>query len=213
MTTARSNTYIWATWLAKLMAGQQACEFSAWFKAHYLYDKLPGGFDAGAWTIEHARCLHELRVERLQAREAVYVGTTNSFRYQPRPGVTLAGRPDLIGDDLLSNPTVYAVKTGREKTSDWIEVLIYMHVLPLAVERYRGIRLDGCVVYADHRLSLPAASIDGGFIRNFEYFLGVIAGESAPPKAPGESECRFCNIGSSDCPERWGESGTALKLA
>jgi hypothetical protein len=138
---------------------------------------------------------------------------SNSFQYEPRTGVTLAGQPDLVGDNLVSSPTVYVVKTGRPKTSDWIETLIYMHVLPLVVQRYRGMALDGCVVYNDHRIRIPAASVDSGFVSNFEYFLGVIAAETAPPKAPSESECRFCDIGSLDCPERWRESRTTLKLA
>ena len=82
MAVARNNTYIWTSWLAKLMAGQQACEFSGWFKAHYQYDKLPAGdFDPAAWKMEHARLVRELRFERLRAGEAVYVGASNAFRY------------------------------------------------------------------------------------------------------------------------------------
>lgn len=203
MATARDTTYIWVSWLAKLMAGQQACEFSAWFKAHYQYDKLPGDFDPAAWKMEHARLVRELRLERLQAGEAVYVGASNAFRYQPRPGVTLAGRPDLVSDDFLLSPTVHAVRTGRPKASDLIEIMIALHSLPLAVERYRGIQLRGCVVYPDHRIHVPESAVGPEFVSNFEYFLDVLASETAPPKAPSESECHFCNIGASDCPERW----------
>jgi hypothetical protein len=213
MAIARTNTYIWVTWLAKMMSGQQACDFSAWFKSHYQYDKLPTDFDVGAWTIQHARLLRELRIERLQAHETVYLGTSNSFSYQVRPGVTLAGRPDLVGDDLVGSPVVYAAKTGLAKTSDWIEVLICMHVLPLAVERYRGIQLRGCVVYPDRRIHIPESAVGPEFVSNFEYFVDVLAGETAPSKAPSEAECRSCNIGAVDCPERWGGGSRAAKLA
>lgn len=213
MATPRKEPYVWVTWLAKLMAGEKGCEFSSWFRTRHIYDKLPSDFDVAAWTIEHARQVRELRIERLRAKETVYVGNANAFTCQPRPGVTLAGRPDLIGDCLLANPIIYGVKTGRPKTSDVIEIIIYMHLLPLAVQRYGGTEFNGCLVYGDDRhIRIPASSLDDAFITNFEYFLDVIAGEVAPPKAPSALECRSCDIPSSECPERFVAAG-GLKLA
>jgi hypothetical protein len=214
MATARKSTYIWTSWLARLMAGQQACEFCPWFKAHYQYEKLSAGdFDAAAWTMEHARLLRKLRLERLQARETVYMGNSNSFRYEPRAGVILAGRPDLVGDDYVRSPVIYLVKTGRAKISDWLEATILMHVVPLAVERYRGTQMRGCIAYPDDRVPIAESAVDSEFVDNFEYFLGILAGDNAPPKSPSEGDCRFCNISALDCPERWQEARAMSKPA
>ena len=41
----RSNPFIWVSWLSKLMAGEKQCEWASWFRAHYIWDKVPSGLD------------------------------------------------------------------------------------------------------------------------------------------------------------------------
>ena len=31
----REHPYIWATWLPRLLIGENSCEWAVWFKAHY----------------------------------------------------------------------------------------------------------------------------------------------------------------------------------
>ena len=31
----RDHPYIWATWLPRLLVGDNSCEWAIWFKAHY----------------------------------------------------------------------------------------------------------------------------------------------------------------------------------
>ena len=70
MTVRRDGTYVWATWLSRLMAGDSSCEWGAWFKSHFQgYAKAPSDFDLAAWTIKHTRLLRELRIERQAAGE------------------------------------------------------------------------------------------------------------------------------------------------
>ena len=40
--------YIWATWLTKLLAGEDSCEWSSWFKSQYdsrTWEKAPSNYD------------------------------------------------------------------------------------------------------------------------------------------------------------------------
>ena len=32
----REHPYIWATWLPRLLAGENSCEWAVWFKAHHV---------------------------------------------------------------------------------------------------------------------------------------------------------------------------------
>ena len=43
----REHPYIWTTWLARLLAGQDQCEWAGWFRAHYQdWTKPPSDFDS-----------------------------------------------------------------------------------------------------------------------------------------------------------------------
>jgi hypothetical protein len=197
----RDGVYIWITWLSKVMAGEQNCEWASWFKAHKTYAKLPNNFDLMAWSIEHTKRLRELRLERQKIGETVSVEGENSIRYVAPEGIVVAGKPDLIATSKTET-TVYDVKTGQPKTSDSVQVLIYMYLIPLSVEKYRGISPSGCVVYAENRVVIPPTAVDEKFKEQFGYFLNIIGGKEETLKVPGANECRFCDIPLSECAER-----------
>ena len=63
MATKRDGVFVWITWLSRVMAGEQNCEWASWFKAHYEnYDKAPSDFDTVKWNIEHTRQLRRLGI-------------------------------------------------------------------------------------------------------------------------------------------------------
>ncbi len=202
MAIKRDNVFVWITWLVKVMAGEQSCEWASWFKAHHEnYDKAPRDFDSAKWKIDHTRKLRELRIERQKKGERVFLEGENQIRYNAPHGVTVVGRPDLITikDD---SPTIYDVKTGQQKASDQIQVMIYMHFLPLTIEAYRGKKPAGCVDYNETRLKIPRDVVDAKFIDDFTYFLDVIGSDEPATKVPSRNECRFCDIAKTECPER-----------
>src|ERR1700733_9843292 len=110
----RDGVYVWITWLSKIMAGEQSCEWASWFKAHNTYSKRPQDFDIAAWTIEHTMRLRELNTVLRSQGEQVTVESENSIKYIPAPGITLAGKPDLISTSG-SLVTIYDIKTGQPK--------------------------------------------------------------------------------------------------
>jgi RecB family exonuclease len=201
--TKRDNAFVWTTWLAKVMAGDQSCEWASWFKAHYEdYDKAPSDFDLAKWKINHTRRLRELRVERQKVGERVFSEGENEIRYKAPSGVTVVGKPDLIAVPPNGNPTVYDVKTGQQKASDQVQVLIYMYLLPLGVAAYKGTKPAGCVVYNDTRIQIPSEAVDEKFAADFAYFLDVIGSVEPAAKVPSRNECRYCDIARTECPER-----------
>src|SRR5207249_10971723 len=141
MAAKRDGVFVWVTWLARVMAGEQSCEWASWFKAHYeSYDKAPDDFDSAKWSIEHTRQLRRLQVERRKLGERVFLEGEDAIRLTLPSGVVVAGKPDLItlpdgqaaapsdGQPTtlcVGQPTIHDVKTGRERCSDRVQIMLY----------------------------------------------------------------------------------------
>ncbi len=199
----RAERFVWVTWLTRLMVGEASCEWAAWFRTNYeRYTKAPSDFDSVTWNMQHTRLLRELREEREQQGDLVYVEKQNQFYYRrPSTGLTVSGKPDLVaisGQKL----TVYDAKTGQPRDSDQVQVMVYMHCLQMSVPRYRDMRFHGVVVYPDRRVDVPASTVNDAFVDQFHLFLDVLEAESPARKVPSASECRFCDIAREHCPER-----------
>ena len=60
MAERRDFPYIWATWLPKLLTGENSCEWAVWFKAHYQgWDRPPSDFNQSEWMVRHTALLNE----------------------------------------------------------------------------------------------------------------------------------------------------------
>ena len=84
----RENPYIWVTWLAKLLAGESSCEWSAWFRAHYQdWAKPPSDFNQAQWMLDHTALVNQARESREKLGYTVFTENQNSFRLRggPRP--------------------------------------------------------------------------------------------------------------------------------
>ena len=114
--TRTGGPYIWATALAKLLTGENSCEWAGWFKAHHQgWTKPPSDFDrrhldAGAHRPgqpgKGEPGTHRLRGLYREPEPLPLRGAT----------ATIAGKPDLIGEKhheiLISD-----AKTGRPSPS------------------------------------------------------------------------------------------------
>ena len=148
MADGRPNPYIYVTWLTKLIAGENQCEWSSWFKAHYRYEKLSSDFNTAKWTADHNQLLHRRKGELEKMGHTVYIEDQNKFTLKGKTGIDLGGKADIVGVNGIE-AVVEDAKTGSPKNSDHIQVLIYMMVLPLATT------LQGHEVRRTHRLSRP----------------------------------------------------------
>lgn len=208
MATARTGKpYIWVTWLAKLLGGQR-CVWSAWFKAHYKYDKFEEmAADLVKWNREH-NALMAARVKELEADGwTVMVEDQNAFKLEGASAV-VAGKPDIVATKA-GQVMVVDGKTGRERESDLWQVLFYLFAIPKSRPDLVG-ELVGEVQYAkgDVRITVTPADLDEVRMGQLLDLIKTVAGADAPPKTPSRAECKTCNIGSRDCPQRVGAEQT-----
>ncbi len=92
----REHPYIWATWLPRLLTGENSCEWAVWFKAHYVeWTRQSSDFDQAEWLMRHTALLNHQRQEWEDDGHHVFVETHGAYRPRGKTA-TLAGRPDLV---------------------------------------------------------------------------------------------------------------------
>ena len=197
MAVPRLAPYIWASWLAKVMAGETSCLWSPWFRTHNrLIDRHGGPPDLVEWTMMHARMLTDLT--RDLARPGLRLYRERRFQIaNPAYQTIVTGSIDLVAEEP-GEVTVYDCKTGQPAASHEVQVMLYMY----ALERDPGTAgksIRGAVIYKHSRRDIPYLS--NSFASNFDYFARLLAGTDEMPKAPGR-DCAFCPILREDCPER-----------
>ena len=187
MAIPREHPYIWATWLPRLLTGENLCEWAVWFKAHHQnWTKVPSDFNQAQWMLNHPALLNERRANWKVGGYNVEVEGQNSFQLRGR-SATLAGRPDLITQrEDGSEAVIIDAKTGHESPSHIVQVMIYLYAIPRALEQYRSLKIRGQVTYQDHTVRMPAEAVDDQFIRhlsrvNYICRLASISFAGSPP--------------------------------
>ena len=199
--------YIWVTWLAKLLGGNR-CVWSAWFKAHYKYDKHEEmAADLVKWNREH-NALMAARKKELEADGwKVMVEEENAFKLEGEVAI-VAGKPDIVATKP-GQVLVVDGKTGRERESDIWQVLFYLFSIPKSRPDLTG-ALVGEVQYkvGDVRITLTPDELDETRMGQIVALIKSVASSEPPAKAPSRDECKRCNIGFKDCPQRVGREET-----
>lgn len=93
---ARAAPYVWVTWLTKLLAGENHCEWALWFKSRHKYDKMESGFDLNRWTREHDEMVQWRATKLREEGHDVRVEDENGFRVEGKSGTTVAGKPAIV---------------------------------------------------------------------------------------------------------------------
>ena len=201
MAAPRTNPYVWVTWLTKQLAGEDSCRWKLWFRANHTYDRVPGDFDLARWTADHTQLLSAQAAELRDQGYAVYLEGQNDFRLKGANGATLAGKADIVAVGR-TDAVVIDCKTGKERNSDKLQVLLYMLALPLTAVHCRGRQLRGEVRYRDDGVGVAASSVDDEFRAMVKDAMDLAAAPSAPPRTPSASECRYCDVTAADCHDR-----------
>ena len=197
----REYAYIWATWLPRLLTGENSCEWAVWFKAHHRdWVRQPSDFDQAQWLLDHTALVNERIGNWEVGGYDVDVERQNSFALHGRTA-TLAGRPDIIAR-REDNGVIVDAKTGHESPSHIVQVMIYLYAVPKAIERYRNVKLRGQVTYRDHTVRVEADDVDNQFVKNLGALIRRIAANEPARRVPSLQECRFCDITAADCPVR-----------
>ena len=201
MVISRAKPYIWATWLPRLLIGENSCEWAVWFKAHYQdWARPPSEFNQTEWMLNHTALLNKRKANWKHGGFDVNIEGQNSFQLRGR-SATLAGQPDLI-TQRDGQAVIVDVKTGQDSASHVVQVMIYLYAIPRAFEQYRTLKLRGQVTYDDHTVRITAEAVDDQFIQNLGALIRRLAADQPPARVLSRQECRFCDISTPDCPER-----------
>ncbi len=204
MATARRSNYTWVTWLKPILSGEGQCEFAPWFKSRFQYDKVPSDFNIASWNADHTALLKKRVAELEREGWTVQVENRNKFTINGK-ATTLAGKVDIIatkpGRLLVSD-----AKTGQQRNSDFHQVLVYLFAIPMAFpDLAQGRVLAGEVAYKDRVVPVPADFLKPERRQEILNVLAMIGSSKAPPKAPSQAGCQFCDISAVDCDARFAE--------
>ena len=109
----REHPYIWATWLPRLLTGENSCEWAIWFKAHHQsWERVPSDFDQAKWILDHTALLNERIANWTVGGHDVDIEAQNRFELHGRTA-TLAGRPDIIAR-REDHAVIVDAKTGHD---------------------------------------------------------------------------------------------------
>lgn len=203
----RDIPYVHVSYLCKLLTGEAQCEWAAWFKSQFLYDKQPGAnaYHNSDHHIKHTKLLQKQRDELKEEGYAVSVEDQNSFTWRGQ-SAKLAGTPDLIG--ILSDECLIVdVKSGAPLASHEVQILLYMWAVPKELKRYAGLKTRGLLVYENEHKFINAERLTASFINDAAQLIRKLADAKTPAhKVPSARECKFCAINNKDCPERYVET-------
>lgn len=204
MATAKhGKPYVWVTHFARQLAGDQ-CRWRVWFQSRYRYEKFEEqALDLVQWNRDHGELMRARQRELAREGFRCTLEDENSFKLE-LPTAIIAGKPDILArrDGLA---LVVDGKTGRERESDVWQVLVYLRALPKCrPDLVNGYRLEGEVQYKrnDQRITVTPEEWTPERLAASTDLIRVISDRQPPKRVPSANECRFCNIGPSDCPDR-----------
>lgn len=211
----RKFPYIWVTWITGLLAGDDLCQWAAWFKAHNQgYDKRARSDGAllVQWKAAHAEQVRD-RAAQLQAEGwLVFLEQQNRLRLRGHVA-ELAGAADIVavkmpaegaGPKAPVEALIVDVKSGKERDKDVWQVFVYMRFLPLVHDVLRHYQdrlvLHGEVRYPNGSVEFNGKSINEKSQARIKAVIQTVAGVDQPRRVPSESECLYCDI--AQCPDR-----------
>ena len=199
-----NGPYIHPSWLPKLLAGLDHCQWKIWFQAHHdgrTWTKLDSDFNLARYNIKHTELLRLCAAEYEERGFSVTLERQSEFLFR-MAGATISGRLDLVAV-RDGEAVIVDAKAAQRSHAHEIQVMLYMAFLPLADSRYRELRISGEVFYGpDQTVAVSASDMDEEFMEVVKGLIGRLASQEAPRKAPSAAECRFCPIPRQYCPER-----------
>ena len=198
----KSLPSITPAWVAGLLAGQDRCEWAAWFRVHHedresyrTSDPYPLSWP-GYYTPMLMECIERLEGEGYTVSQ----GGPNAYVLDIGAAV-ISGKPDVIavrGDDC-----VVVDLLGRDPLpSDEVHVRIHMCALPRVMPQMEGIAPRGQLQYRQEVVDVPASSVPPDFIMSLSELAERLVQGEPPVRVPSPGECGRCDITPGDCAAR-----------
>lgn len=197
----RSFPYVWVTWITKLLADENRCVWSAWYRAHYKYRKRPRGDEGflAEWTHKHDAMV-QARVQKLKAKQfVVTVEKSNEFKLAGKTAL-LSGKPDIVARVDDATALVVDEKSGTRRNSDIWQVLVYKFAC--ARTTLKGRAIIGEVEYRDGIARV--GDLTPVHVTAITDIMRTLGDHAAPSRTPSARECGKCDVLL--CPERVEES-------
>ena len=97
MAIPRTQAFVYATWVARLLAADASCEYSAWYKAHYKRLRPPMSPERCRRTADHAELVRATAAALRADGYATTEERQNAISLASENGsFVLAGTPDII---------------------------------------------------------------------------------------------------------------------
>ena len=193
--------FIWVSWLCGSLSGEDHCEYSGWFRAHFTFQKADSLFDTVGYNTLHKELLNR-RADELKADGwAVTKESQNAFKLKGSSAL-LAGKPDIVA--VKGNAVrIVDAKTGQRRNAHWYQVVIYIMALKKLRSEFNGMKFEGELCYATgDPVMIAASEITPDVMDRIYKQVRLVAFDMPPEKVPSESECGFCPIPKEECPER-----------
>lgn len=189
--TKRRKPYVYVTWITKLLSGESACWYAAWYKSQHKYDKVPDDFpDREAWIKKHDAITNRREAELIEAGYLCKKEDAAEFTLQGQRA-DLAGKPDLVamkGDAAL----VVDAKSGKAKLADHWQVLIYLFALPRTW--LTNFKVAGEIERVEVNAREYVRALGEAETASIVHAMQTMGAPIAPIASPGPSECRYCDI-------------------
>lgn len=187
----RRRPYCYVTWLTKLLAGENKCWYSTWFKVNHDYAKTPDDPDREAffadWTARHD-ALVEAQAEQFKKMGYTLKMEEDAAFFAHGAVADVSGKPDLVA--MRDNMAIVVDgKAGKRRKSDHWQVLIYMLLLPITW--LQGYKIEGEVLYSDERV--PVRALGAAERDAIVNAIKRVSAPEAPPAVPG-TDCRYCDV-------------------
>jgi CRISPR/Cas system-associated exonuclease Cas4 (RecB family) len=197
---------VYATNLAGLLSGDKECKFATWFKSRYWYDKIEDTtFDRAGWTGDHTAMVQAEQQRLVADGWTVTVESANKFDLEGKVG-SIAGKPDIRAEKWADGKPVAVrlvdCKTGRQRNSDFQQVLLYLYAELKMRPANRGV-IHGYVVYKEQRVYVPLEELTEARVLALGMTMREVCGQEPPKAAPSQRECQYCDIPAAYCVARW----------
>lgn len=185
--------WIWVSWIVGLLAGEQQCEYAAWFKSHYRYEKRPDEtFDTAAWTADHTALVRQRSRELVDDGWRVRLENENAFRLKGAAAI-LSGKPDIVAfrDGVVR---IVDGKTGQQRDRDYHQVLVYLLAVPKCWPELKGHAFEGEVFYRTGPVPIGGHELTPERIAAIGDAVKRIAASVGPEPVPSPMECARCDL-------------------
>ena len=184
--------------------------------ANYTAPKRNDGVEP-EWIDNHNRLVSRVADEYQQIGRTVRIEDENRIEILSKTGTKVVGKPDIIVEEVIRGPNmsravIVDAKTGRQRSKDRLQVMLYM-MMAKAARSISGVTdmPDGQVRYGDNSiLDIAHEEVNEDFRQSVVRLLEMASSERVPDPRPS-GFCRFCKL-NEVCPSAQQDAAVTVDI-